>query len=101
MAQQLPHGVYDGRAVGVEQQAALQRVVPRHMQITNLVQRQLLQIIVRIKTVVDAVHINIVHIQVQQAISLLHHGADKRCLAHVRARWRLVIAGVFYAYALA
>ena len=50
----------------------------------------------RVVAVIDAVHIDIVHVQVQPAIGFFHHGADEFGFAHLIDRRHDVERGVFH-----
>ncbi len=83
--------------MGVNEQAVFFNIVPGHMHIAGALQRQLRQISVWVKAEVAAVDIDVVHVQVQQAIGPLNHGPHKFGLAHFGTRRRDVGGRVFHA----
>ena len=83
--------------MGVNDQAVFFDIVPGHMHIAGALQRQLRQIGVWVKTEVTAVDIDVVHIQVQQAIGSLDNGPYKFGFGHFSPRGRDVSGCVFHA----
>src|SRR5262245_22862189 len=63
--EQLPHGIDDIGAVGIDDEAVRFGVMPGNMNIADAFERQRLQILVRIETKILAVDVNIVYVEMQ------------------------------------
>ena len=90
LRQQLPHGVNHVRPVRIDLEILGLVEVPGDVNIARPLQRQGLQENQRIIAVVDAVHVDIVHVQQQITVALLQYGRDELGFTEIPVRLRII-----------
>ena len=82
--------------MGIHDQARRFSVVAGDMEIHQPFRREALQELMGVVTVIDAVHIEVVDVQVQAAVGLFQHRANEGEFVHFRHSGGGVIGGVFH-----
>ncbi len=99
--QQLPDRIDHRHAVRVDDQSIVFNVMACDVHVAGALQRQLPHVFVGVEAVVAAVHVDVVHIQVQQAARFLHHLAHEGGVIHLGTFRRRIVAGILDADLLA
>ena len=95
LIQQGPYRLDDIRAVGVHQEVGRFLIMPGRMHIHHALRGHGADEGARIELVVDAVDIDIVDVQMQQAIGFFQNGIDEAGLVHFRDVCHHIKRGVF------
>ena len=94
LGQQRPHRIDDLGAMRIDEQAVRLDVMPGDMDVAGTLERQGMQEGMRIEAEIAAVHVDVVHVEMQQAVSLADNAGNEIGFAHLGTRWREIVRGV-------